>query len=84
NFAYSASEFHTRRIHKTPPRYTFDSVDRKLDRFNCDTQFLMCRNMGSDGTRKGSLDVGDAYSYYVRASGSTAKPAYSLETDVSS
>lgn len=33
----------------------------------------MCRNMGSDGTRKGALDVGDTYSYNVRASGSTAE-----------
>jgi len=33
----------------------------------------MCRNMVSDGPRKGALDVGDAYSYNVRASCSTAE-----------
>jgi hypothetical protein len=33
----------------------------------------MCRNMRSDRTRKGALDVGDAYSYNVRASCLTAE-----------
>ena len=48
-------------------------VNRKLDRLSSDAQFLMCRNMRSDRTRKGALDVGDAYSYNVRASCLTAE-----------